>query len=168
MGSYTYTSLQFISIWVGQRNGEERPGCINRSQRHQYSQKDGPYANLAAVGVLLHAVLWLTEIKNKRWWAVLQSWPVPAFSGLQTQLHWGSSHIASVEQASPGPPVRWWRGHFSCRRSAKGRPKGRLCHDMLKCVVKTMCWVWPPGHCEGTLTAQPQQSWVRVWDVALT
>lgn len=40
MGSYFYTSLQFISIWAGERNGKGRPGCISRSQRCQ----DGPYS----------------------------------------------------------------------------------------------------------------------------
>lgn len=48
-----------------------------------------------------------------------------AFSGLQMQLYWGGSYIASIEQAPPGPHVWQWRGHFSCRQYAKGRPKGQ-------------------------------------------
>lgn len=44
----------------------------------------------------------------------------------------------------------------------RGSQKGRLCHDTLKSMVKTMCCVWPLGHCRGTLTVQPQQKWIRV------
>lgn len=44
--------------------------------------RDARMVHTAAAGVLLHVVFWLIKIKNSRWWAVLQSWPVPAFSGL--------------------------------------------------------------------------------------
>lgn len=58
-------------------------------------------------------------------------------------------------------------GAFSFQAFCKGEAKRADCCDTLKSMVKTMCLVWPPGHCRGTLRAQPQQSWARVWDVAL-
>lgn len=39
-----------------------------------------------------------------------------AFSGLQTQLHWGSSYMASVEQASV-------EGAFLLQAACKGKAK---------------------------------------------
>lgn len=41
--------LEFIGIWVNQKNGKGKPVYLNRSHRHQ---KDGPSANLAAVGIM--------------------------------------------------------------------------------------------------------------------